>query len=293
MEEHDTFLRDRCVEAIAMIDAFASVGVERFDVIHTDVDQQLRGYRPNQTVRDVRKSIPYLVPGSFRRRNNLIIRPRPPANGAMLAQLDDLDLTKMQRVQPVAFLVLRTSDDSYQAWVAIRDGTKERVRELVRNAGADPRASGAVRLAGTKNYKHKYEPDFPLVDAFGIQELSMPVEPLAKLGLMDIPEPPWAPAPHRMQPPKHYQGPRRWPDYVQALSGASLKPDGGRDRSQADFTWCMWAIDRGWSVDETAAELEVRSDKAKESLERGYKGYTRLTAWKASLAVARNRGEIS
>jgi hypothetical protein len=167
------------------------------------------------------------------------------------------------------------------------------VAQLVKNVGADPRASGAVRLAGTRNYKRKYEPDFPIVDAFGIQSFVDDMPSLADLGLLDIPQPPWPAAPPAMKPARRYHGPRRWPDYSHALSRASLKPDGTRDLSQADFVWSMGAIDRGWSVDETAAKLEEVSEKAKEATKRGDRGYTRLTAWKASLAVARNRQRLS
>jgi hypothetical protein len=41
--------------------------------------------------------------------------------------------------------------------------TKEFARRLRKGAGADPSASGATRVAGTANYKRKYEPDFPTV----------------------------------------------------------------------------------------------------------------------------------
>lgn len=281
--------KDACNQALAMIDAFVSVGVEQFDVIHTDINQQLRGYRVSQSARDVKRSIPWLVPGSYRRRNNLIVRPRKAQNGPILAQLDDLDWNRIQKIAPYAFLLVHTSPEKYQAWVAIVDGVKETVRQLVKGIGADPRASGAVRLAGTGNYKHHYEPDFPIVDAFGMKAVCMHSGQLKDLGLAPIPESStWPKAPQRMA--RFNAGPRKWPSYSQALTGASLKPDGGRDRSQADFTWCMWAIDRGWSVDETVAELLCVSEKAQEQHRRKDIGYCRLTAWKASLAVQRNRG---
>jgi hypothetical protein len=47
---------------------------------------------------------------------------------------------------------------------------------------------------------------------------------------------------------------RYWPDYQQALRGAPLKGDGTRDRSLADFMFCKWAAERGWSIEETAVE---------------------------------------
>jgi len=40
---------------------------------------------------------------------------------------------------------------------------------------------------------------------------------------------------------------------------------GRPDISRADFTWCMIAIDRGWSVEEAAARLLEQSSKAREN----------------------------
>ena len=40
---------------------------------------------------------------------------------------------------------------------------KDFSRKLRKGAGADHSASGATRVAGTTNYKRKYEPDFPTV----------------------------------------------------------------------------------------------------------------------------------
>ena len=64
---------------------------------------------------------------------------------------------------------------------------------------------------------------------------------------------------------------------------------GGEDRpdiSKADFTWCMMAIDWGWSVTATAARLMEESRKAQENGER----YALGTAQNAAAAVARRRG---
>ena len=76
-----------------------------------------------------------------------------------------------ENVAPVgeaAFLTLQTSPGNHQAWVAISglasgEDTKEFARRLRKGAGADISASGATRIAGTTNYKRKYEPDFPTV----------------------------------------------------------------------------------------------------------------------------------
>jgi hypothetical protein len=63
---------------------------------------------------------------------------------------------------------------------------------------------------------------------------------------------------------------------------------GGEDRpdiSKADFTWCLIAIDWGWSVSATAARLMEESRKAQDNGER----YALRTAQNAAAAVARRR----
>ncbi|MBV8833107.1 MAG: hypothetical protein JO108_28245 [Acidobacteriaceae bacterium] len=79
-------------------------------------------------------------------------------------------------------------------------------------------------------------------------------------------------------------------DYQQALRGAPLKGDGTRDRSLADFMWCKWAVQRGWSIEETAEKLAEVSPKAQERIRvKADAGYTLLTARNAAAAVERDR----
>jgi hypothetical protein len=58
------------------------------------------------------------------------------------------------------------------------------------------------------------------------------------------------------------------------------------DISRADFTFCLLAIDWGWSVEETAARLMLESSKAQENGE----AYTLRTARNAAAAVERRGG---
>jgi hypothetical protein len=44
-----------------MLDTFASVGVQYFDLTHTNIEGEKRGFRPKQTLEQIRRSIPYLV----------------------------------------------------------------------------------------------------------------------------------------------------------------------------------------------------------------------------------------
>jgi hypothetical protein len=62
---------------------------------------------------------------------------------------------------------------------------------------------------------------------------------------------------------------------------------GGRhDISRADFTFCLLAIDWGWSVEETAARLMELSGKAQENGE----AYALRTAQNAAAAIERRGG---
>jgi hypothetical protein len=227
-----------------MLDTFASVGAARFD--------------------------------------NVIVRPHGPT--VTFIQLDDLKAANLARVAPAVFLLLETSPGNFQAWVTMQGAEdKDFARRLRKGTGADPTASGATRVAGSLNFKDKYAPTFPRVAIH--QEnpgrLTTKVE-LERLGLVTEPEA--APSP-RVSPARVRPGPgnRKWPSYARCVDGAPLNSEEtGPDISRADFTWCMTAIDWGWSADETAARLMEESAKAQ-----GNKRYADLTANRAAEAVER------
>ncbi len=70
----------------------------------------------------------------------------------LLIQLDDLPGPALDKLHPVAFLILETSPGNFQAWVAVDNpgqGTDaDFSRRLRKGAGADPSASGATRTRG-------------------------------------------------------------------------------------------------------------------------------------------------
>lgn len=265
-------------EALRMLEVFASVSATAFDITHTNLAGEKRGFRPAQTVEQTRESIQYLVPSAARRQNNVIIRPRSSTH--RLVQLDDLPPESAPRVAPVAFLMLQTSTQGVQAWVAIKDAPAGLAARLKESVGADREASGAVRLAGTQNFKEKYAPSFPVV---AITEAkpghAVTADELERLRLLAPPKP--APPPLPFAASRAARRTAKWPDYQRCLDGAPIGSSGQPKRTSADFVWCKTAISWGHGIEETAAQLLQVSSKARENGE----GYALQTAQHAEHAA--------
>ena len=185
----------------------------------------------------------------------------------------------------MSFLVLRTSPGNYQAWVAVSDGNAEFARRLRKGAGTDLTASGATRVSGSLNFKEKYAPAFPCVETvhIGPGKIAKQAD-LEALGVVAQPEKTDSAAIHisRRRPAT-----RGWPNYQRCVDNAPPARSGDRpDISRADLTFCLLAIDWGWSVEETAARLLEESGKAQEEGE----PYAIRTARNAA-AVVERRGE--
>ena len=289
-------------KALAMLNAFASVGATTFDVSLTDIDEMPKHFQAKSTLDELTRGISKSLETATRAQCNVIIRPR--STTALLVQLDDFNAAKAERMEPFAFLTVNTSPGNYQVWLAVSDGPKESDKEAAKQfrtrvrkgAGADKSATGATRIAGSLNFKKKYAPDFPMIALSQVNAGRVTtVAALEQVGLIaDIEQPkPPASVPPRISPPRPAAG-RRWPDYQQSLKGAPLNKDGtGPDRSLADFMWCKWAVERGWSVEETSARLLEVDEKAQERVRRGDEGYSLLTARNAASAVERERGDAS
>jgi RepB DNA-primase from phage plasmid len=281
-------------EAFRMLDTFASVGATHFDLTHINIEGEKRGFRPQQTLAQLKNSLPRLFPGATARQNNIIVRPH--SDIAQLIQLDDLKAEGLEKLKDVAFLTLQTSPGNHQAWIAVSgltagEETKEFARRLRKGAGADPSASGATRVAGTVNYKRKYEPDFPTVrieDATPGRIVS-PAE-LEQRGILAPVEPPAVIPIKTHRRATKSEGERTWPDYERCVSGAPPSKEGpGPDRSMADFFWCMMAAQRGWSIEETANKLMEVSSKAQERVRLRDEGYALITAQNAAAAAERGK----
>ena len=307
-------------EAFRMVDTFASCGATSFVV--TKLELEWPGHKKakwgkHYSLASLREKLPGIVRTAEIRRpvrlpdgqevmagENVIIRPTGP-NVAFI-QLDDLKTPEqLERVRPAAFIIHATSPGNCQAWLAVSGvpDDKEAFRTLMRRVRLavgvdtnDKSASHATRLAGTENFKTKYGPAFPMVQ---IEEAHpgriVSPEQLETMGLVAAPEPEIAApafASRTGQGRGGAQQPRGnkvWPDYARSLAGAPPRLQGsGPDRSMADYIWCMTAIDWGWSIEKTAAKLPEVSEKARERVQCGDKGYPEITAQNAAAAVERN-----
>jgi hypothetical protein len=285
--------------ARAMLTAFASVGARAFDVTLLDIEGSEQGFQRNRGLDELRGSIGRRLEAAAELRHSLVIRPR--STTALLVQLDDFTAEQAAKLAPLAFMTVCTSPNNFQIWLAVSDGPKESDKEAAkllrtrirRGAGADHSATGATRIAGSLNFKTKYAPDFPLVEIAWAKPGSMTTMAVLEKAHLIAPEPPLPPAsvPRSDLPARPAAAGRQWPNYQRALSGAPLKGDGSRDRSLADFMFCKWAIERGWSIDETAEKLAEVSAKAQERIRiKADAGYALLTARNAAAAIERERG---
>ena len=272
----------RAGAALGVLDAFASVGADRFDLTFTDLAGAKVAFRGNQSLNRLRAAMPGILAHAEARRRNVIVRPRSAA--ATLIQLDDLDEAAAERLRPVSFLALRTSPGNYQAWVGVADADADFARRLRKGAGADLTASGATRLSGSLNFKDRYAPAFPRVETVHTSPGKVVKRAeLEDLGVVAPDERVTAPTVSAARP----AGARGWPSYRRCVDNAPKARGGGRpDVSRADFTFCLLAIDWGWGVEEAAERLFQESRKARENGE----AYALRTARSAGAAIERRRG---
>ncbi|HWG47477.1 MAG TPA: hypothetical protein VN688_32235, partial [Gemmataceae bacterium] len=139
----------------------------------------------------------------------------------------------------------------------------------------------------SRNFKEKYAPAFPCVETVHARPgLVVTRASLEALGVVaSLENIAAAPPPRRAS---RRSGRRGWSSYQRCVEHAPPPRDGDRpDISRADFTFCLLAIDWGWSVEETAARLMQESAKARENGE----AYARRTADNAAAALDRRHGQ--
>ena len=274
-------------QALALLQAFASVGVKSFALTLTNIEGQKlpQGSYSHCSPEQLKHMLRPMLKVATAQQHNVIIRPGQ-SERAELVQLDDLAEPELRRLGPVSLVVLATSPGNGQSWVAVEDATPGFARRLRQGTGADGSASGATRISGSRNFKAKYAPHFPTIEILACHpgkvvqrveldslELVAPVEEV-KVAASSV----------SLLP----AGRRKWPSYQRCVLQAP-PGRGGEDRpdiSKADFVWCMTALDWGWSMAATAARLMQESQKAQENGDH----YALLTAQNAAAAVARRRG---
>ena len=225
--------------ALAMLSAFASVGVTAFDVTLTDLAGEKTGYRPGRSLEALKQIMPPLLQEAAGKKQNVIIRPHKTGT-AELVQLDDLNEEAAAKIAPYSFMVLATSPGNFQAWVAVREAPQDFARRLRKGAGADPTASGATRVSGSLNFKTKYAPAFPRVEITrtnaGNVTSSAELDHRGFVARAEEPQPP------RIRVSKPSDGRVRWPSYHRCIQGApKAHGDDRPDVSRADFTWARTA----------------------------------------------------
>jgi hypothetical protein len=262
-----------------MLNAFASVGVKSFDVTLTNVaGEKVNGrFRSREHLEKLRRTIGRILQEAEINQQNVIVRPR--SQTVTLVQLDDLDEVQVELIVAHAFIVTRTSPGNYQVWIAVQGVTQDFARRLRLGTGADPAASGATRIAGSLNFKSNYAPIFPLIEITQVCAGKVACTTELEAGGFTVK--------HEYPPPITRQcETKKWPSYEQCLAAAPRTNRGGRaDRSRADFTWCMIAIDWGRGVDETAERLMGLSTKAQEN----GRMYALRTAQNAAVATSSRR----
>jgi hypothetical protein len=276
----------RVAEASVMLDLFYGLDVRSFALTILDEAGQKVAFRPSVSIRALRAQLPSLLTDSNQRQLNVIVRPISPST-LTFVQLDDLSPLQLDSVYAFSFLVLETSPGNFQAWLAVRDAGPHTIRRIKKAVGADPAASGATRLAGSYNFKPKYRHNYPRVRLQAVApRRTVTIAELSHQGLLspDDARPPATPG----HPPDIRPRLRGlvWPSYARCLSDAPrARNHEGKDRSAADFNFCLISIDRGWSVKATADQLMTQSGKARIM---GY-NYALFTAKRAAFIVTKNR----
>jgi hypothetical protein len=287
-------------KALAMLSAFASVGARAFnktilDIHGTEVKDLYRG---NRALEELRRTIARDLHDAERNQHSIVIRPL--FKTPLLNQLDDLDRATVEKIKPLAFMVIRTSagkdgTGNYQAWVAVsnapaeNEAAREFVRRVKKASDADGEASGSTRIAGSLNFKTAYAPSFPRVEITHTNAgHTTSIAELEQAGFVAAREQPRSPlpalAPRTGRYPSKPAAWRQWPSYEMCLNGAPKGTSGNPKGSLADFTWFRTAIEWGWSKEATASHLMEVSTKAKEN----GTAYAELTAERAAQSVERN-----
>ena len=90
-----------------MLDAFASVGANSFDVTGTTRAGEKEWFRRAMGYADLKRALPAMLDAALQKERNIIVRPH--GSGVTFLQLDDLPPAMLPRLAPAVFLTLQTS----------------------------------------------------------------------------------------------------------------------------------------------------------------------------------------
>jgi hypothetical protein len=280
---------DSVNQATTMIEAFESVGTLAFDVTLLNQEGEKTDFTPEVSSECLEASLLDLLHNCQQAQLNIIIRPKSNKSNIRYVQLDDLNNARLEKVESFSVLTIETSPANHQAWLAIENASDEIVRRLKKGIGADVSASGATRIAGSFNFKKKYAPNYPCVKLHTINKgRIVAIDELEQAGLLVREEK------QPTQPPRHAptiaRGATRFPSYTRCLADApQAKNHEGKDRSAADFEFCLIANDRGFEPEAIAQRLMIESEKA----QRKGNAYALHTAQRAAQMVAQKRATCS
>jgi hypothetical protein len=254
---------------LATIDAFVSVGADRFTITIKSLSGELCRCCKLVPSEEVRRTLPGIVADATACKQSVIIRPY--SDSMAFVQLDDIDQEAVAFLasESVGFIALRTSPGSYQVWVALESQGEEADEDFERRLKsgmlADMGANRATRCGGSRNFKPEHGPNYPLVDVKTHPGRINTREQLEALGMVGTAIVPMIVE----QPPKDGITTKRasagvLPQYALCLSRAPKKADGTPDVSRADFNFalaaCSWGIPHN-VIEEQLASISARAKK--------------------------------
>ena len=243
-------------DARRAVDAFRSIGADRFDITYkNDDDHKDIIFREDV---DLDSKLESGIRWGENNSRSFIVRPR----GAALIQIDDCNAETLVELSPFCFFAEETSEGNFQAWLALpKRTTKEELKEvrdrlLKKLDSGNGGSHGSTRWVGSINFK-------PSRNRFRVRLLLAEngrftsAEELDESGLLTEPEKPIERHNQQQSETVGFRG--SFPDYDRCLK------DNEYDRSDADASFLKICKARGFSRDESIDALLEVSKKAQES----------------------------
>jgi hypothetical protein len=152
-------------DASMLLTCLAESGCQQVGVTSLDTSGRMTGYQKTHPLRMANHIDSWLTSAENRKRS-VIARPEP--KNAWF-QTDDITTTRAVELADVATFAIETSPNKAQVWFRLSESDREnhaRIHaRLIAGMSADPSASGAMRLAGSLNFKYQPPPRVKLLYA--------------------------------------------------------------------------------------------------------------------------------